>query len=182
MSAGLTFERAAELLAYDPESGIITRKARSAVRCRGKVGDVLGSISNRGYLTISVDKKKYQAHRLAWLLTHGEWPEHEIDHANGNKSDNRIANLRPATRTENRQNVGKYRSNTSGYRGVSFDKQAGKWMAVIECPWGQKNLGRFKSKEEAARTYAFAARILHGTYVHIDTVNIHIHLSGESPQ
>ena len=176
----LTQTRLKELLHYDPESGIFTRKVRTTNSV--KVGDVAGTVDNTtGYLRITVDGKIYKAHRLAWLLHTGEWPVDQIDHANNVKTDNRIVNLRPATNGENNQNKGKNRSNTSGFKGVCFDKHSGKWRADIECPWGQKNLGRFKSKEEAARTYAFAACILHGTYVHVDTVIIiNNYFQGES--
>lgn len=179
----LTQTRLKELLHYDPESGSFTRKARSAVRCRGKVGDVLGSINSRGYLTISVDNKKYQAHRLAWLLTHGEFPPDQIDHINGIKTDNRIANLRPATRQENGQNSKKRKDNTSGFKGASFDKQRGKWKAVISVPLlGERSLGYFDTPEAAAAMYAGAARLFHAEFVHIETLNITINIQQGKPQ
>lgn len=186
MSADLTYERAAELLDYDPESGILTWIAKPSVTAHSvKVGAGAGSLSKDGYLRIRIDGKKYQAHRLAWLLHTGEFPPDQIDHINGIRTDNRIANLRSATSQQNNQNAGKKRSNTSGYKGVNLHKQSGKWVARIRVPLlGQCSLGYFDTPEAAAAMYAGAAALFHADYCHIETVNIHIHLTqqGESPQ
>ena len=84
----LTAERLREVLDYDPDTGVFTRKVRTASSV--KVGDVAGSLNGKGYIRIRVDGRLYFAHRLAWLYVHGEWPVDQVDHINGIKNDNRI--------------------------------------------------------------------------------------------
>lgn len=84
------------------------------------------------------------AHRLAWLWVHGELPEHEIDHKNQIRSDNRIGNLRSATSKQNKENAPKRSSNTSGHKGVHWDKTRDKWMAFVVHHRKFHNLGRFE--------------------------------------
>jgi len=117
----LTRERLMQLVIYDPASGVFTNK----VKRRGlKVGKVLGSVEKWGYVVIGIDKKKYKAHRLAWLYVHGYFPK-MIDHINLVKSDNRLINLRECNDSENMLNTG-LRSN-----GVSFHEQSGRWRAEL---------------------------------------------------
>ena len=121
----LTAERLREVASYDPETGefrwILPRK-------KVTVGAVAGTLSKRGYIDICSDVRVYKAHRLAWLYVHGAWPEALIDHINGDKADNRLANLRPATKSEN----GAHRTrmeprNTSGHRNVRWLPRMKKW-------------------------------------------------------
>jgi len=131
-----------KLLNYDENTGIFTR--RISLHGKVKVGDIAGTIANDGYCHIRVDSKRYQAHRLAWLYVHGEWPTNQIDHINGIRNDNRIANLREATRSENQQNrkTSNYNS-TSGYLGVSVNKDA--YTSYIRLNGKIIYLGRFKN-------------------------------------
>lgn len=110
-------------------------------------------MTQHGYIRIELDNRKYMAHRLAWLYMFGKDPDAEIDHINGNRSDNRLANLREAIRSENMQNKGKYRNNSSGLTGVSWSKVRNKWAANIQAGNVQKNLGFFSTKEEAYLAY-----------------------------
>ena len=122
----------------------------------------VGHVSN-GYVRIKLNKKeKIPAHRLAWLLTYGAFPEGSIDHINGNPLDNRICNLRIANASENGQNQRKPRKdNTSGYLGVYFHTHSNKYMAKIMINNKYKYLGIYTTAEEASKAYLEAKRRLH---------------------
>ena len=109
----LTAEKLRELLHYDPDTGIFTRKVRTANRVQ--VGDAAGCQNGHGYLLIMVQSRLYRAHRLAWLHTHGVWPEDQLDHVNRIRTDNRIDNLRAVTNKQNGQNRSTQSNNTSGH-------------------------------------------------------------------
>lgn len=146
----LTFERAKELFDYDPDTGVITRKSP------------VGHVADDGYRRISADGKPVLAHRLAWLLTHGKFPNALVDHINRVRDDNRIENLREATHSENHQNqVGARKSSRSGVRGVSWCARDGKWKAAIRVKGKEHFLGRFETPEEAAEAYAIARAYKH---------------------
>lgn len=131
-------------LHYHPDTGVFTRViSRSS---NANAGEAAGSLHKAtGYIHISINGKKYPAHRLAWLYVNGEWPDASIDHINRNKSDNRIANLRVATSAENQQNRQKNKNNTSGIQGVYWDKRTSKWQAQIMLARKCIYIGRFKS-------------------------------------
>lgn len=158
----LTVGRVRELLDYDPATGIFTRKI-----CRGgpnPVGAVAGSKSpTKRYVYVRVDMKMLKGHRLAWFVTHGRWPSAEIDHINGDGFDNRISNLREATRSENMRNCGMKSNNTSGFKGCR--RKAGSWHARITLQGRQYYLGKFKTGEAASVAYAEAAKKMHGEFI-----------------
>jgi hypothetical protein len=106
----LTAERLRELLHYDPDTGVFTWLRVKGRRVR--VGALSGKANGGGYFQIGVDGRIYYAHRLAWLYVHGEWPVASIDHVNCDRCDNRLANLRPATKAQNAANARK-RTDTS---------------------------------------------------------------------
>ena len=143
----LTAEYLRSVLHYDPVSGIFTWKISNSNRV--KVGDVAGSLDGGGYLRIRVCSRLYQAHRLAWLHTCGNWPEDQIDHTNRIRTDNRIDNLREVTNKQNQQNKSKSSLNTSGYQGVHWYKQSSKWQALIMHNQKRIHLGYFSILEEA---------------------------------
>lgn len=153
------------LLAYDPETGIFTRLGSSGGRPEGSVA---GSLKSNGYIYLSVDGKRVLAHRAAWFMVHGEIPEFDIDHIDGDRTNNRIANLRKATRAENMQNERKARANnlSSGLLGVSFSKAAGRWMAGIRIAGRRKYLGLFDTPELAHQAYLNAKRANHPFFMH----------------
>ena len=145
-------------LLYDPHTGVF----RWAVNRRGKslAGCIAGSLHSTGYVHISLCGRLYKAHRLAWLFVYGTWPTCHIDHINGDKQDNRIANLREATRSENRQNLRlPYKNNKSGLMGVSAEKS--RWRAVIHKDGRQNRLGSFATPQEAHAAYLEAKSVLH---------------------
>lgn len=156
----LTQERLKELLHYDPETGaftwLVTKNNRKA-----KNGDKLCSIGCGGYLRVSIDRKRYLLHRLAWLYVNGKLPTDQIDHINRIRSDNRICNLRLATDSENRQNMSISQKNTSGHTGVTFYKRDKTWQAQIFLDYKNHFLGRFKNIESAIEARKNAKANLH---------------------
>ena len=153
-----TAERVKELLDYDPDTGVFTWRVKRG----GAVapGDTAGTKDSRGYVQIGVDRTLYLAHRLAWLYTYGCWPKDALDHINRVRTDNRIANLRPATHALNSQNASVPRNNRSGVTGVWRNKRLNKWQAYIRTNGQQIHLGLFnefdaavKARREAERRY-----------------------------
>ncbi len=106
----------------------------------------------------------YLAHRLAWLYVHGEWPDCEVDHVNGNRSDNRISNLRLATPTQNRMNGARRRDNATGFRGVHFEPRRKKYVAQLKIGTQRKYLGQFDTAEAAHAAYLEAAKEFYGDF------------------
>ncbi len=155
----LTAERLRELLHYNPETGIFSRPINRG----GEVaGAVVGCLTANGYWLIGVDYRRYRAHRLAWLYMYGNWPTRHIDHLNGNRTDNRIANLRDVDRATNMQNMRKALStNRCGLMGVSFHRQSGLWAARLVARGKIHSLGYHRTPEAAHEAYLAAKRKLH---------------------
>lgn len=162
--ADLTAQRAAELINFDPETGAFRWKPRAG---RGgswcNVDREAGSVSKQtGYRTIRLGKKLYQAHRIAWLLVNGEWPALDIDHINGDRLDNRIANLRVVPNAINRQNMRRARSDSqTGMMGVTQDKRRGNYFARVRLNGKTHHLGSFPNAQDAHAAYLNAKRRLH---------------------
>ena len=140
-------------LRYDAETGKIFWKLN---KDSAKAGNEAGWGGIEHYHRLEINGKRYYAHRIAWLLTYGSWPEYHIDHINGNKKDNRLTNLRDVSITENARNKKIYKNNTSGTIGVCFDKSKQGYVANITINGKYKNLGLFKNKEEAIAARAAA--------------------------
>lgn len=157
----MTQEELKRILHYDPNTGIFTRLSskRSSL-----IGTQAGTF-NHGYIQIRVGKKIYQAHRLAWLYIHGEWPDKVIDHKDGNPSNNCIDNLRVCTLIQNQFNSRKPVINTSGVKGVYFSKSTGKWQASIRVNGKLKYLGVFADFNDAVVARQNAATKYHGEFV-----------------
>ena len=153
----LTPSRLRELLHYDPDTGVFTWLVNSR---NTKPGQVAGYCRGK-YRQISIDGVLYFAHRLAFLHMTGEWPSFDVDHRNGHRSDNRWCNIRPADRSENNQNLGMRSDNSSGYKGVWFNKSNGKWSAMISHRGKRRFLGNFSSAEDAYAAYLAAKSQLH---------------------
>lgn len=152
----LTAQRLRELLAYDQETGAFTWIDN---RPLNPIKGEAGRLHPEGYRTIKVEGRNYQAHRLAWLYVHGEWPTGQIDHVNRNRGDNRLANLRPVTNSENQQNT--VARNRHGLKGVHWNKSQEKWTAKIGLRNRRIYLGVFATKEEAHAAYCAAAARFH---------------------
>lgn len=155
----LTQARLKELLSYDPLTGEFTRIKR--VGRSGPVGSVVKTPHIAGYLTAAVDGQEYLQHRLAWLWVHGVLPSEGMDHINGVRSDNRLANLRLANKAENAQNKRMQRNNSSGHIGVSWRANRGHWLAQISVCGKHHYLGGYKTIEAAVEAYAEAKARLH---------------------
>jgi len=152
-------EEARRSFEYDAETGLI-RWLRNAGSV--KAGTVVKSLSSKGYVHLQYRGRRYSAHRLAWLMVHGRWPLHEIDHINGDPADNRLANLRECTHAENHQNRAIRSDNTSGCPGVYWAKHANRWCARIKVKGLPRRLvGYFASFDEAAQAYREAKRNMH---------------------
>lgn len=142
------------LFVYDHETGLLTRKSNNT--------PILNP-NQRGYIQVRIGDKKYQSHRLIWVYVNGSIPKgFQIDHINGDKSDNRLINLRLANgQSDNNQNTSIYKNNTSGYPGVSWSKKNKKWFSQIRQNKEKHFLGYYDSKEEAFEAYKAAKKMLH---------------------
>lgn len=152
----ITAERLREVLAYNPETGVFkwTINPSRAV----SAGAVAGNKDVRGYIIIGIDRCRYRAHRLAWLYMTHSFPPEEIDHINGDPSDNRWINLRAASRGENACN----RRGKNKLKGVfSFRR---KWRAQIRCEGIIHYLGDFDCPAAAYFSYIVASDKLHGEF------------------
>lgn len=171
----LTAERVRELLNYDPETGVFTWKVdrvagRPATNIRARAGDIAGNINAWGYRVIGIDGCQSPAHRLAWLHVYGEWPHSIIDHANGDRSDNRLENLRLADDSANLQNMRLHDRNKCGFKGVhKTDRHSNRpWIASITVRGKTHYLGSHETPEEAHEAYKAAARKFFGEFARFE--------------
>lgn len=142
-------------LSYDVKSGEFRWKHGFGRRYVG--GKIAGSLDRLGYRRICASGKKCAAHQLAWLFFYGDWPDGEIDHINGNRDDNRLANLRVVNRSINMHNHhGKRKNNSSGYHGCFKVKGYDRWRAEIIVNGERIYLGLHPTPELAGAAYAEA--------------------------
>jgi hypothetical protein len=163
VAAPLTQDRLRALLDYDPLTGIFRWRYRPEAAPEWNtrfVGLVAGAASDGDYRRIRIENRAYLGHRLAWFYVHGTLPENDIDHVNFDRVDNRIANLRLSTRTENNRHSRIRITNTSGHKGVSWDVKRGLWFAKITVNRKQIALGRFAKLDDAVAAYR-AAELKH---------------------
>ena len=144
LSGVLTQQSLKSILSYDADTGYFTWLLR--LSGKQKAGDTAGCIDGDGYVVIGIGNKNYKASVLAWLYVYGRWPILELDHINRIRNDNRVENLREATKKEQQANKTRSRNNTSGYTWVREDKERGGWLVQSKI-FGFA--GRFKTKEEA---------------------------------
>lgn len=161
----LTANRLREVLNYDPETGVFTtligRKGHAAGAVAGTQKQCTETLA---YTIIGIDRRLYRAHRLAWLYMTGEWPEDVIDHVNGDGTDNRWANIRPATKSQNQFNRRMSRNNTTGNTGVYRRSDGKAWVAEIWANDRKQSLGSFQTYDEAVAARAAAQLKLHGAF------------------
>lgn len=161
--AELAHERLVELLSYDPETGVFTH---ASDRPKIRKGAIVRSSSAPGeYPRIKVDGRIYKAHRLAFFYMTKRWPTELIDHANGDRADNRWANLREATHQQNMWNAKPRKDGLSKLKGVCFNRSSGKWVAAIRINKKRVHLGSFETEEDASTAYSHAAKQTHGDFV-----------------
>lgn len=148
--------------AYAPETGAFTKIAKTGRK--GAVGPYRCMTSSTGYATISICGKKRFAHRVAWVLAYGHWPDGHIDHINGDKKDNRLCNLRLVDHSGNMQNLRKAKSSSAhGFLGASFYKPLSKWKARIVVARKEYHIGYYDTPEEAHAAYLERKRQVHAT-------------------
>jgi hypothetical protein len=159
----LPYELANTLWDYDSNSGVLTWKINKGV---AKLGYIAGSTNTRGYINISYGGHLYYAHRLAWLLYYKRWPDSNliIDHIDGNKTNNKIENLRECTRSQNKQNSTLYKNNALGIKGVRFIAERNLYIARIYVKGQAVYLGSFKTAEDARDAYNTKAEELFGAF------------------
>lgn len=151
-------DRVRELLFYDAETGVFSWKVGR--RGKARPGSAAGTVYCGRYISIRIDGYAHQAHRLAWFYVNNVWPDSDIDHIDGDKKNNRIANLRSVTRTVNQQNMRKaYSSNKCGLLGVY--RQKNRWAAEIVVDGDRRRLGSFDTPELAHSAYLSAKREFH---------------------
>lgn len=158
----LTAERVRQLVSFDPDTGVFTRLTSMGNQC--KAGSVAGSISGNGYRLISLDGRRYNAHRVAWLYVHGHWPTGQIDHINGDRLDNRIANLRDVSPSTNRENMrASPKSAVVGMLGVRMLRPSlsKSYQARIKVRGKQQHIGYFATPEAAHAAYLNDKRRVH---------------------
>ena len=150
----LTAERLREVLSYDEKTGAFTWRS---------YGRGAGSKHNQGYLAIRVDGRSHLCHRLAWLYSNGRWPAAQIDHINGDRSDNRLANLRECTNAQNAQNMGAHADGNCHHVGVCrISRRTSKpWLAQICVNGKQRRIGQFATELEAVLARAEAKAQFH---------------------
>lgn len=154
--------RLVKLLQYNPTTGRFTWAKTAKNQMAGKLTG-----NTFGYVTIRIDAKNYQAHRLAWFYVYKKWPTKSIDHINRVRNDNRIANLRQATVLQQLANSVVPKSNTSGFRGVTFrpsGSELNPWRAAIKIYGKKRHLGSFPTAQLAHESYAKEFHKLYGEF------------------
>jgi len=157
--ANLTYEEAIE--AFEYRDGELFWKIKPAMRVQ--IGDKAGRAGKERYERFRYKDKNLLVHRVIFLMHHQHTPK-EIDHINGNKLDNRIENLREATRSQNQYNKNMMSNNTSGYRGVSWNNQKNKWAVRVKVNKKSYNFGFFDDLDVAGAVASEARAKLHGEF------------------
>jgi len=152
-----------QLLGYDPEAGAFARLHVSHPRYARFLGRNPARVNHDGYALIWLDGGPHLAHRVAFVIMTGQWPEAEIDHLDGDRSNNRWSNLRPASRLQNCANTKRRRNNKSGEKGVCWVSRRNKWEFSITAV-GRRTRRYFDTKEEAVEAYRAAAATTFGEF------------------
>lgn len=151
----LTLAKLKSVLRYEPETGKFTW----LVSGKGRNGTV-GTVTNHGYLSITIEGKRYLGHRLAFLYMTGSWPLEETDHIDRNKLNNAWANLRDISHSQNIINTKQRNDNTSGQTGVCWNAQKMKWKVQISVKGGKRIQKNFVAFEDAVAFYKETAETL----------------------
>ena len=157
----LSVEMLDSLFHSDSVNGILRWKSRTGPRANP--GAIVGSIDSKGKRRVSVFSKTYGVHKIIWAMHYRQWPELQLDHINGNGLDNRIANLRLATPSQNAMNRHLHK-NKQLPKGVSRTTSGKGYSARITLNYRIIQLGEFPTIDEAALAYRTAADRLHGEF------------------
>lgn len=156
----ITAAQVRAVLDYDPETGVLRwRKGRGGQAA----GSEAGCVASNGYRYVYLFGRGYLAHRLAWLIVHGSWPDTRLDHRDRNTENNRIGNLRKATSSQNAMNSATPSTNTSGHRGVCRARGS-KWRAYVGKDGRQHGAGTHNTIEAAVAARDALALKLHGNF------------------
>ena len=160
---GLEHEKLLDLLNYNADTGRFNLKRQM---CRWPKGMVVGFNRKDGYRDVSVCGRRYLEHRLAWFYVHGTWPSEQIDHINGSRSDNRICNLREATKSENMSNNPGHYTRRSSHRGVACRCDGGeeKWYAQIRKGGKTVKVSGLRSEADAIKVRLELEAEYHGEF------------------
>lgn len=166
MATQITQELLRAIIDYNPQTGTFLWKDRADVNnwWNGRYSGASAGAYKDGYKVIRIHRKMFRAHRLAWLYIYGYLPKGDLDHIDGNRANNKISNLREATRSQNCMNSRKSINNSSGFKGVYFRPDTKKWQAYIGAHGKRKILGCFDCPAAAHFSYIIAADKLHGEY------------------
>lgn len=168
-----------EILMYDTVDGKLYWKkrslnyfknTRSMATWNGRYAgtEACGCVKKDGYKWGKIFDVAVSAHRVVWKLKYGFLPDFDIDHINKDKLDNRIENLRISTYSENSYNKNKLSNNTSGYKGVDFNKSSGAWSSRISIDGIRYHLGLYSTAKEAGDAYDRASMKYHGEFSYLD--------------
>ncbi|WP_416425609.1 HNH endonuclease [Pseudomonas sp. App30] len=157
----ITLQRLKESVRYSPIVGVFEWRR---VGRRVRPGFLAGGTISTGYVVITIDRKRYLAHQLAWLYMTGEWPDRAIDHIDGDRSNNAFSNLRLATASENQWNKEMLASNTSKVKGVYWYKELKKWRAFVGFRGKDHYVGVFDRLEDAEEAVKSKRKELHGEF------------------
>lgn len=146
----ITQKHLKSVLKYNPETGVFIWLVSCGTVKKGKLA---GYIGPNGYQYIGIDRSIYLTHRLAWLYMVGKFPKEHLDHLNRVSTDNRWENLRECNYAQNGSNTTKYKNNTSGFKGVCWNKNAQKWRSQIKYEGKTHYIGSFSNKIDAAKAY-----------------------------
>lgn len=149
-------ERSTDLFDDGKQSAIASRNSWNAKNA----GKEALTASRNGYKAGNINNRVYYAHRVIWLLAHGQWPAGQVDHINGDETDNRLVNLRSVSHQDNARNAKLRVDNSSGIPGVRWFKQTGKWWASIGVNRKTKHLGFYSDFDEAVSVRKRAEREL----------------------
>ena len=156
----VNYDRLLELLDYNPETGVF--KWKIAISRGIKVGQIAGVLSPQGYIRIGIGGTQHYAHRLAWFYVYKEWIT-QLDHIDRDRSNNAIANLRPATASQNQGN--RTVDNITGFKGVT--RKGNRYIAQITINYQTTYLGSFDTPEQAAEEYKKAALAHFGEFTNV---------------